>query len=172
MASPAPVIPARAFTIKYNNISPRLLSKAHVVSGDKREEVVALWDTGASRTCISKEVANELALTPTGRELIHTPSGSEVVNTYLADLSLPNKVKVEQVPVCDSSIGNQGIGAIIGMDIISLGDFVVCNHEGKTSFSFRFPSTGMIDFVKEINVQNAIGPKHGPGKRRRKQKKR
>ena len=36
----------------------------------------------------------------------------------------------------DSEIGNQGIDVLIGMDIISMGDFAVSNFSGKRQFSF------------------------------------
>lgn len=45
--------------------------------------------------------------------------------------------------------GNTDI--LIGMDIITLGDFAITNVGGKTVFSFRTPSTKMIDYVEEIN---------------------
>lgn len=35
------------------------------------------------------------------------------------------------------------------MDIITRGDFAITNVNGKTTFSFRFPSIGTIDFVDE-----------------------
>lgn len=38
------------------------------------------------------------------------------------------------------------IDLLIGMDIISLGDFAITNVNGKTTFSFRLPSTSIIDF--------------------------
>jgi len=36
---------------------------------------------------------------------------------------------------------------LIGMDIISLGDFAVTNFQEKTVFTFRIPSVERIDFV-------------------------
>lgn len=38
---------------------------------------------------------------------------------------------------------------LIGMDIITLGDFAVTNYEGVTKLSFRVPSQRHIDFVEE-----------------------
>jgi hypothetical protein len=35
---------------------------------------------------------------------------------------------------------------LIGMDIISRGDFALTHKEGKTVFSFRYPSLATIDF--------------------------
>ena len=40
---------------------------------------------------------------------------------------------------------------IIGMDIISKGDFAVSNLNGKTSFSFRIPSFGTANFLNEYD---------------------
>lgn len=38
---------------------------------------------------------------------------------------------------------------LIGMDIITLGDFAVTNVNGKTVFSFRYPSCEKIDYVND-----------------------
>src|SRR3972149_10734968 len=35
---------------------------------------------------------------------------------------------------------------LIGMDLITLGDFAITNKDGQTMFSFRHPSLGHIDF--------------------------
>lgn len=47
-------------------------------------------------------------------------------------------------------------GMLIGMDIINKGDFTVSNHQGKTVFSFRMPSEGVMDFVTGIKISNII----------------
>ena len=38
---------------------------------------------------------------------------------------------------------------LIGMDIITLGDFSVTNLNEKTTFSFRYPSCETINYVEE-----------------------
>ena len=51
-----------------------------------------------------------------------------------------------------------GGDVLIGMDIISQGDFAVTNHGGITKFSFRMPSVTHIDFVEEFKKsQPTIG---------------
>ena len=45
------------------------------------------------------------------------------------------------------NIGAAGIGVLIGMDIITSGDFSVSNYNGKTVFTFRTPSQERIDYV-------------------------
>ena len=108
---------------------------------------------------------------PTGKIEIKTPSGKSEVSTYLVNLILQNQVCVTDVQVCESEIGEQGIGALVGMDIITMGDFAVSNKDGKTCFSFRIPSVERTDYVKQVQVENAIGQRHGPGKRKQKPKK-
>lgn len=59
---------------------------------------------------------------------------------------------------------------LVGMDIIGHGDFAVTNHNGKTIFTYRCPSTNQIDFVKQIRVRNQSGLSHGKGKRKHKKR--
>ena len=47
-----------------------------------------------------------------------------------------------------------GLDVVIGMDIITRGDFAVTNLDGKTTFSFRIPSLADIDFVQDDNAAN------------------
>jgi hypothetical protein len=63
------------------------------------------------------------------------------------DFVLPNGVQIQtEVTSCDS-LGN--CDALIGMDIITLGDFSISNYGKKTTFSFRIPSVRKIDFTKK-----------------------
>lgn len=125
---------------------------------------MALWDTGATCTSISNDVVEKLGLIPIGSQTINTPSGSKTVGTYMIDIIL------SKVIVCDSDIGNQNLGLLIGMNIISLGDFAVNNFNNKTSFSFCIPSIKRIDFVKQLQINDVIGQKHGAGKRKKNKK--
>lgn len=159
-------VPTFAFTTKAGRIIRCLKNQARISSGNNAMDVIALWDTGATGTCISSDVVSDLSLTPTGKKNIRTPSGSSEVNTYLVDITLPNNVRIPNVEVCDSEIGSQGIGMLVGMDIISIGDFAVSNFNGKTAFSFRIPSQKTTDYVSEINIKKITGT-HGKGKRRK-----
>ena len=158
-----------AFTmVNEYGIANRLISDATVSINGQSVSTKALWDTGASGTCISYEVVHNLSLIPTGKQSINTPSGTSTVNTYLIDIILPNNVTIKNVVVCDSEIGKQKIGVLIGMDIINLGDFAVSNYNGTTSFSFRIPSRKRTDYVSEVSLERTIGQRHGKGKRKRK----
>lgn len=136
------------FTEKYNRIENRLINKAVVEANNQALPVVAQWDTGATGTCISKDLVRQLQLNPTGKIRVHTPSGIGTMSKYLIDIVLNNEVIIKNVIVMDSEIGNQGIDILIGMDIIGLGDFAVSNYNGKTQFTFRIPSQSHIEFSK------------------------
>lgn len=162
---PQPNRSASAFTTKNVNISNRLVNKATVFANGKTMEALALWDTGATNTCISEEMIKELSLIPVSYIKIQTPSGTKDTGVYLVSLSLPNKVFLKNHLVCGSEIGKQGLGLLIGMDIINAGDFAVSNFNKKTYFSFRMPSLQHVDFVQDIRINNIIGKKHGKGKK-------
>lgn len=158
----------RAFTTKYNGLATSLRNTVAVKTDNTSIGALALWDTGATRSCVSHDIVNKLSLVPIGKASIRTPSGASIVDTYMVDVVLPNDVLVKDIIICDSDIGTQGLGILIGMDIIKMGDFAVSNFDGKTTFSFRLPSKFVTDYAKQIIAENTIGPKHGRGKRKRK----
>lgn len=157
----------KAFAMRKESIEKSLKTVVKLVVEDKSKEVIALWDTGATNSCISIDAVQSLDLIPTGKINIRTPSGEDTVNTYLIDVILPNDVSIKNLMVCDSKIGSQGIGMLVGMDIISKGDFLVSNFKNKTTFSFRIPSGITTDFVTGIKISNIVGPKHGKGKNKK-----
>jgi len=150
------------FTLKYKSIVRSLLTPLSIKSclGKEFIDVKGLWDTGANHSCISEVLAKKLNLIPTGMRAIKTPSGESIQSTYCVDLYLPNKIFIKGLPVCDSKINNQGFDILIGMDVISMGDFSISNFNNKTYFSFRMPSIEHIDYVHQIRLSNLIGPLH------------
>lgn len=115
-----------------------------------------LWDTGATGTMITKRVASLLGLTPSGMCQSYHAQGVSYVNTYLINIVLLNGIQVYNLKVSEGDLPN-GIDLLIGMDIISLGDFSITHKNGRTVFSFQIPSTHEYDFVKQIN--NGVGIK-------------
>ena len=157
----------RAFTQKWNIVVNKMISDIYLKSGENIISVKALWDTGATRTCISPDCVKSLNLIATGHCTNMTASGPTEAKTYLVDVLLPNKVIVSDVMVTDAKIGEQGFDVLIGMDLIACGDFSVSNYQSQTVLSFRIPSKKMTDYVQEINVENMIGT-HGKGKKKKK----
>ena len=84
----------------------------------------------------------------------HAQGVADNVPVFLTNITLPNGVRIEGIPVSQVDLG-EDIDVLIGMDIITMGDFAVTSPGGKTKFSFRYPSLADIDFVKEIGAENA-----------------
>jgi len=117
-----------------------------------------LWDTGASSSCISKRLAKDLGLIQTGVAKTFTAAGLSQTKTYVVNIGLPNHVQIPMVMVSEAELN--GFDVLIGMDIITLGDFSITNVDGKTVFSFRVPSIETIDYVQQENekVKSAHTP--------------
>ena len=161
------IFPPTAFTSKYSTLANKLINRARIIANGKYIEGDGQWDTGAEGTCVSHEVVKTLGLIPIGKIKVITPSGDKNVDRYMAEVLLPNNVLVNDVIVNDSEIGSQGIIALIGMDIIQLGDFSVSNFNNKTFFSFRIPSKKHVNYVDDIHLEQRIGKRHGKGKKKK-----
>jgi hypothetical protein len=111
----------------------------------------ALWDTGATNSVITQATAKTLGLKPIGVARAFHAGGENTVNVYLVNLYLPNNLIIPNIRVSECSDNAGKFGVIIGMDVITLGDFAVTNVGGKTTFSFRIPSLGIIDYEQELN---------------------
>lgn len=98
--------------------------------------VRALWDTGASVSVISKEVSRNLGLEAKGCAQLRYANGVEKSNVYKIDLELSRDIFFNDLFVreCD---GGGNFEMVIGMDIISRGDFKILNRSGKTFFEFE-----------------------------------
>jgi hypothetical protein len=163
----------RAFTTRYDRQMRVLFTKVKVCLPVTSEEVqtqdvklkeyIAIWDTGATHSAITKKVVDDLKLQPTGvRETRHA-GGKSSNNTYLVNILLPNGVMVPYVRVTevqlipdDNVSDDEQPQLLIGMDIIGLGDFAVTNINSKTTFSFRIPSVQEIDFIPDTQEYNIM----------------
>lgn len=154
-------IPYRAFTIKYNGKSDRIITDIKVSQAFDPKEfpnlnqhklfpTKALWDTGATRSIITANTVNELQLESKGSANVNHFKGTVSAKTYLVNLFLPNKVIMVGTLVCEAEIV-ENFGVIIGMDIIGQGDFSITNVNNLTWMSYRIPSTKSIDYVEESN---------------------
>lgn len=146
--------PWRAFTGKAPQIARSLLSPVQigpafnprlVHTPPSPREYMALWDTGATHCTITEKVVRECGLHQIGVDRVFTADGSDLKPSFLISFMLPNHVGFTSVRVTLGKL--VGADMLIGMDIISRGDFAVSNFEGKTVYSFRIPSYECIDFV-------------------------
>ena len=112
-----------------------------------------LWDTGATLSAITQQVVDACHLAPVDVVKVHGISGPELAEVYLVNIFLPNQVVFPRTWVTKAK-SIMGADVLIGMDIISKGDFAVTHPDGKTQFTFRVPTQADIDFVKEDRPEN------------------
>ena len=163
----------KAFTVEYSGTASSLQTQCGVcpgvaiealAAGEKHPEVKtveAIWDTGAEVSSISTRVASEMGLVSLGKAHNSTAAGFVEVDVFAVNILLPNGVNFAMVPVTGNDLGD--VDMLIGMDIISKGDFSVTNVDGKTTFSFRIPSMERIDYVKEATPKPIVKAKE-PGR--------
>lgn len=74
--------------------------------------------------------------------------GIHVANVYMIDVLLRSMVEFTNIRSAEF-IANDKFDIIIGMDILTMGDLAITNHDNRTVLSFRVPpDTTHIDFVE------------------------
>lgn len=153
-----------AFTVAYSGIVNKLTLQCAVGAafdpvrqGNKPLRVAdftALWDTGATASVITAKVVAALGLQPAGKQKVFNANGSAVVNRYMVCIRMPNRVIFPCLAVTEGCLKDADM--LIGMDVISRGDFSLSNFGGKTTMSFCMPPVEAKDYVKEINEYNRL----------------
>ena len=161
-ASPTPVPTPQALTLKATGRLDRIISDVSVCAAydpslppnpvPTQTPAKALWDTGATRSVLTKEFVKALGLIAVGKTNVSHGGGEDKdVPTYMVNFVLPNQVGFVGVLVTECPSPKDGaFNVVLGMDIICIGDFAITNVGGKTCVSFRTPSSETIDYVTEI----------------------
>lgn len=87
-----------------------------------------IFDTGASRSCVSESLAAALNLPSVGKQTVHTANGAARQNRHVVNITLPNQIVFPRRTVTAAKL--HGIDFLLGMDVIGAGDFSVTNHHG------------------------------------------
>ena len=135
--------------------SPCLI--ADFFDAKNKDQVRAIWDTGASNSVISSRFAKQLNLKPTGVTKVNGVNGEHESSQYLVSIGLENGVNFSPVVVTEGEF--VGFDVLIGMDIITTGSFAITNKNGKTTMSFSHPSLDRIDFVRQYPARKKFNPK-------------
>ena len=103
-----------------------------------------MWDTGATMTMISPKIAEELNLKARDKMPVIHGGGGGIMDVYRASIVLPNGFQIPKMLV-GTLFCTEEYDGIIGMDIISHGDFCISGKLNRRTFSFSIPSTLTID---------------------------
>jgi len=153
----------RGFFTTYKGITNTLITPAGILPASMTRitsdfapvEITALWDTGAVGTCIQPWLKDRLNLrlyNPSG--MLTGVGGSIKAYIALVDIHLAYNLIIQDHPVHIVEFpGNADI--LIGMDILSMGNFAVCNADNITSFSFIIPPfPEHINFIDRAEAAN------------------
>ena len=158
----------RAFIKNYNKPQKKLIMPVDILPVASSDSLISnipikiksLWDTGATLTIIKPQLMDKLKL-----RMVRAGSSATIAglgaNMHKADytvlsIQLRDNFEINWCPVyvLDFSVD---VDIIIGMDIIGMGDFAVCNTNNETSFSFAVPSfPDRINFAEKAKIFNGL----------------
>lgn len=147
-------MPITAITNNWNGLTNVIVTDVDATNIfiDSTVKTKGIWDTGATACAITSTLAQSLKLVPIGIRRVTGVHGTKDVNEFFLLLTFESGLKVKvRASECDKLSGDDSIGLLIGMDVITLGDFSITNKDGKTTMSFRVPSLSNVDYVKELN---------------------
>lgn len=167
--TPENKIPIHALTRSYEKISRVITSPIKVANTNTgiSDETFAIWDTGATGSAITKSLAQKLELIAVGKTRVKGVHGiKDGISDYAVKIILNNQNVQFILPVteCDQLTDDDSCKFLIGMDVISKGDFAITNFQEKTVMTFRVPSLQRIDFVGGIKQHTPIIHNKIPGR--------
>lgn len=149
------------FNIASNGLARELMTEAVVqdsLSAARIDVAKAIWDTGCTNSVLRRDLVKRLGLIATGKIQVLTAGGQITTeDTFVIDLILNSgRVHLFGINISEQDL-DSGTEMLIGMDIISMGDFTVQNYAGNTHFSFCFPpfenKYDMMEKSKSINAR-------------------
>jgi len=137
-----------AITYRFNGSARKITTPIGVsMPNGNLLEFIAVWDTGATNSVITFDVAKRLNLCPEGSIVVNGVTGSQSVDTYLVTFTLPNGFSKDIFTAsCSVAIG---CDVLIGMDIISNVDLAITSGSHGTTFSIKTPHGNEIDFSSQ-----------------------
>lgn len=120
---------------------------------------MAIWDTGAAVSAISRQSAERIGVRAHERTLLGTAAG--ILPTFndivLLDLFIADSLIPVKAAVVDSIPGNDN-DFLIGMDVIQCGDLSITTDHTKGEFHVHFkPYPGLFKSIAEIFTESSGG---------------
>jgi hypothetical protein len=152
-----------SFSARYDKIIMSIILNCSIavykygvqINDIKFQQIKTLWDTGANNTYVTKSLAFNLGLISN----IDLHDGSWKFKTLVVYLQLPNRIILPiQVSFAEDC---PGIDAIIGMNVISQGDFVIDNTTENTSLSFEMPLSHLASHSKAGSIAPILSKING-----------
>ncbi len=129
------------FTLKWDKIAGSIICDVDIypdfIPGVDLEpscqRFKAILDTGANHSCITKSVVDACHLKHFSVVPMHTPDGLKQKRTYMVTIQLIGHESKMLFPSTEAAeVKITGADALIGMDILTKGDLVITNYQGRT----------------------------------------
>ena len=150
---------ALCFTVAATGILRDLRSSCEVLAAPPApgqtpsQQYTGLWDTGASASVITADVAKFLGLYPVAMMNVTTAHGTKATPAYVVWLGLPMGVVIGPLQV---TVGHlPGFDVLIGMDVITAGDFALTNVGGKDGVFVSNPRIRSDRFCEDAHCADA-----------------
>lgn len=133
----------RTAIYEFPKIVDRIITSINIESNvtDGYIKCKALWDTGATTSGLSQDLIKRIGLFPIKRGIVSNgASGEFSTDVYRISISINDFWSCGGIQAIRYDLDDCDL--IIGMDVISQGDFAVKNVNGKTVMTFRYPPQG------------------------------
>ena len=128
-------------TATYAGIPFALTSEAILSANGMSMKATVAWDTGANMTGISFGVIAELGLSSRERRTVYSGRGLAQTWIFKIDIDLGHDIIFRDVTVQSAVLQGSGVDALIGLDIITKGDFHVRSECGQTIMTYDIWNT-------------------------------
>jgi len=147
-----------AFDTEYKKIAreittPVSIFSSHTSAEGKCVETYAVWDTGATHSVLSPKIVQDLDLFPIDTCIVRGINHDQISDIVIASICITSDLLLTGKRFSVNNI--PGADVLLGMDIITMGDFIINNAEGQTLFSFVIPPfKDKISFSKKADGLN------------------
>lgn len=115
---------------------PSIITPIEIRNKDIVMKTWALWDTGATKTGVSKRIASRLKLEPIEKkEELLTASDAIFVDRAFLEMKIPSTSTYKRMEV--NIVPDQPTSVVIGLDIICLGQFEIKRTDQGIRMTFR-----------------------------------
>lgn len=138
----------------YSNNRGYIKTNVAILSGEKRIDVVALWDTGSTSSHISERLVKLLDLCPVNgkKKITYSHYSVDELGAYIVSMILPTNLFLQDFKIYLGKYDGFDFDIIIGMDIIRLGIFSVDFTGERAVFTFSHPSDEDTDTYIETEL--------------------